>query len=280
MIAVMICTFVSCSPQLYYAPMVTKGYGHNINVADASNINDSNSITKNNVTIIVQPFDVNDYFKEKFFTRSVPLQSNANSTNYFPLVVNLFNGFAVFKITIQNNSPNTYIYYNFGKNISKDEINISYDEYMPLHNNVITEYSNVDRRVLPCYYLAKQLVEKKSYGLAENTSDDANFINTEIKNAMGNVMYEIGNSKVPLLNNTTNSGGISVTNGKNVTGYIVFPEVEKEADLEFEIDNVSYKFRVKPTLQYYKSVYSIENQRYMPYEPITKEQLNLFPNFC
>jgi hypothetical protein len=240
--------------------MITKEYERSIK---AHTSDSSYSISKDGITVALEPFDINEYFRDSIFSKSIQTLWGGynNSFPFFPLVVNYFHGMSVFKVTIQNNS-NTYVA------VHRDAPR--YGGSKPLVEE-LTQQLLINS--LPCYSMSKRLIERRTYGF-DDTTDDENCANSFIRSAIDKV-----NSDIDILcrQRVAWMYDPSILSGQTAKGYIIFPQVDKESDVEFTIANTSanttsFKFRVKPTLQYYKSSYNEQAGRYLPYEIITKEQ--------
>lgn len=249
----------------FYPTMMTKAY-----VADtitsatgrATSIRGEHIITKNDVTVMLTPFSVNEYFQRSFYTQNVQLQYAFYFP--FPLVVNLYEGMAVFKLTVQNNRE-TSLPFSF---LSDDNLNkISYNRQTLIpwerFSSLFSEDNSIKK--LPCYGQAVGLLNKRvgKYYLTSNN-------NASVK-AIREVLSAVGQSPILLIRRF---GYLS--QGQNITGYIIFPEhyeaKQKDAKLDIIIDDILFSFDVKSTLQYYKSTYDKSKSRYTPYVPITSDE--------
>jgi hypothetical protein len=223
-------------------------------------------ITQNDVTVIVEPFGVNEYFKSPHYTQNVkiPLPFRRD----FPLVVNLYEGMAVFKLTIMNNSNRSFNY-----SFDPDSTIMSYNKRELISWEKFNKYNHYDDdksiKTFPCYGQAVALLNKKTGKYYSKWNMDA-----AVK-AIKNVIYEAQyNPSTPLL--LGHSGWLST--GRKITGYIVFPEryeaEQRDAKLDIIVDNMLFSFDVKATLQHYKSTYdkSILMRKYTPYVPITGDE--------
>jgi hypothetical protein len=248
-----------------YVPDTISGSG------SGGNGSDECSITKNGITVKVEPFDINEYFKSPYYAKSVEVAGKK-----FPLVINLYRGMSVFKITIKAPLISTYYYFDEHRYKRENEMAISYDKRIPIPGDNISDRLFDEKDKPACYLQAMDLLEKRAGKPAESGKE------TDMKMLILELIENVRNDpNTPLLNRNWPSsiGTGPYTHKKNesyeITGYIVFPEVKKrDAKLEFLIADNLFSFNVKSSLRYYKSAYDRSAGKYTPYVEITEADYN------
>lgn len=248
----------------FYATMQTKTYVPDTIAAESGKkTRNGHNITKNGVSVTVEPFDVNEYFTSSYFHKTVRAEGLK-----FPLVINLFEGMSIFKITIQNETKSD-LHYSFKEKPSIYDIDIRYNNTFPIPWETIDLLMPTNVITLPCYWQALGLLEKKfRVGEMKNLRGP---LQSEILRTISDAKYD---ATTPLLNKL---GGMGTRYGVNntITGYLIFPKVEEEdAKLDFIIENNHYSFDIKNTLRFYKSIYNPTLNKYMPYVEITEDEYN------
>jgi hypothetical protein len=228
-------------------------------------------ITQNDVTVIVEPFDVNEYFKSPHYTQNVKMQ--LKDSRDFPLIVNLYEGMSVFKLTILNNS-NRHFGYSFASTEDSKTMNYNNRELISWDKYFYFGFWEDEKKIktFPCYGQVVALLNKRAGKYYSKWNMDAAV--RAIKDVINAVQDPYNPPPTPLLLGRT--GGLG--KGSKITGYIIFPEYyeakQRDAKLDIIVDNMLFSFDVKATLQHYKSTYdkSILMRKYTPYVPITGDE--------